>query len=191
MSDKHRAEGFLLGAVLGGLVAGASALLFAPKSGKELRRDITDQADEWKDQASEYAHDVKEKGESYYQDAKEKGEAYYQEAKQKGEQYYSEAKHKAEEAVEEAKAKGEEVYNQATDSDESDDYDLNADVNQANNPYHDNIELKLQSAKSGHDTEEEVDAVTESIQKSKENTLQRDKEITEDIIRHAKKDVNN
>lgn len=180
MSDKHRAEGFLLGAVLGGLVAGASALLFAPKSGKELRRDITDQADEWKDQASEYAHDVKEKGESYYQ-----------EAKQKGEQYYSEAKHKAEEAVEEAKAKGEEVYNQATDSDESDDYDLNADVNQANNPYHDNIELKLQSAKSGHDTEEEVDAVTESIQKSKENTLQRDKEITEDIIRHAKKDVNN
>lgn len=37
---KDRNKGFFSGVIIGGIVAGVSALLFAPKSGKETREDI-------------------------------------------------------------------------------------------------------------------------------------------------------
>lgn len=40
---KVNGKDFLLGAVVGGVVGAATALLLAPKSGKELRTDISDQ----------------------------------------------------------------------------------------------------------------------------------------------------
>lgn len=48
MADQHNGSGrgkdFLLGAVVGGVLGAVTALLLAPKSGKELRKDIAEQA---------------------------------------------------------------------------------------------------------------------------------------------------
>lgn len=53
-------------------IAGALAgLLFAPKSGKELRTDIKDKFTEAKDTGMEKGHDLKEKGVEKAQDLKE------------------------------------------------------------------------------------------------------------------------
>jgi gas vesicle protein len=42
----NRATNFLMGAFLGGLIGAGLALLFAPKSGTELRQDIFDYTDQ-------------------------------------------------------------------------------------------------------------------------------------------------
>lgn len=42
----NRATNFIIGAIVGGLVGAGLALLFAPKSGTELRQDINDYADQ-------------------------------------------------------------------------------------------------------------------------------------------------
>jgi gas vesicle protein len=42
----NRATNFVIGAIVGGLVGAGLALLFAPKSGTELRQDIADYADQ-------------------------------------------------------------------------------------------------------------------------------------------------
>ncbi|WP_424766805.1 YtxH domain-containing protein [Paenibacillus sp. sgz302251] len=41
MSTRKQPKGFLLGAIAGGIVGSISALLLAPKAGKELRQDIS------------------------------------------------------------------------------------------------------------------------------------------------------
>ncbi|MDK6652436.1 YtxH domain-containing protein, partial [Aerococcus urinae] len=65
MSNKTGA--FLLGAIIGGSAAAVTALLFAPKSGKELRQDINDQANNLKDTAMNYADLAIEKGNTIYE----------------------------------------------------------------------------------------------------------------------------
>lgn len=58
MSNKGRNGSNFLGALLlAGLSAGA-ALLFAPKSGKELRKDLKVKADEYKEQGKTYADNL-------------------------------------------------------------------------------------------------------------------------------------
>lgn len=54
--------GFFLGAMVGAAVAGITALLYAPKSGKELREDLNQQSANAKGSAKEYADIAKEKG---------------------------------------------------------------------------------------------------------------------------------
>ncbi len=46
-------RGFLAGALIGGLTGAVVALLFAPKSGRELRRDIAERTSELYDRAQE------------------------------------------------------------------------------------------------------------------------------------------
>ncbi|MFN4908080.1 MAG: YtxH domain-containing protein [Bacteroidota bacterium] len=47
-------RGFLMGALVGGAIGGIVALLFAPKSGRDLRRDIADKTEEVYDKAQKY-----------------------------------------------------------------------------------------------------------------------------------------
>lgn len=49
---------FFKGLVFGALVAGISALLFAPKTGRELRKDIQDRANTLKDDADKKIHEL-------------------------------------------------------------------------------------------------------------------------------------
>ncbi|NQW30395.1 MAG: YtxH domain-containing protein [Ignavibacteria bacterium] len=53
-NDGSTAKGFLLGAIVGGAVGAAVALLFAPKSGKDLRADISDRGEDFYDKAQTY-----------------------------------------------------------------------------------------------------------------------------------------
>jgi len=71
-------EGFVKGAVVGGLVGSAVGLLLAPKSGKELRCDISDtycniseKGHELKNAISEKGHAIKEKIRGSAEDVRE------------------------------------------------------------------------------------------------------------------------
>lgn len=66
-TDGINTKDFLIGTLIGGIVGATTALFLAPKSGRELREDITDQAtqlkertDNWKVQATEYTNELAE-----------------------------------------------------------------------------------------------------------------------------------
>lgn len=42
MANRNKSTGFLLGALAGGIIGSVTALLLAPKAGKELRQDLAD-----------------------------------------------------------------------------------------------------------------------------------------------------
>lgn len=52
-NNSSYSKGFLIGAVVGGAVGAVVALLFAPKSGRELRRDIADRTEDVVDKAQQ------------------------------------------------------------------------------------------------------------------------------------------
>ncbi|WP_127532527.1 YtxH domain-containing protein [Paenibacillus kobensis] len=60
MAKSTSTKGFLLGALAGAVVGSVTALLFAPKSGKELRSDIAEGAHKVGDTTSRFAHQVGE-----------------------------------------------------------------------------------------------------------------------------------
>lgn len=66
-----REGGFVLGAIIGGAAAAVTALLFAPKSGKELRRDIADEFDHLMDTVYDYRDIAVEKSSELVEVAKE------------------------------------------------------------------------------------------------------------------------
>jgi gas vesicle protein len=61
LEEKGAAKGFLLGILAGGITGGLIALLYAPKSGRELRQDIGRKKDELIDDAEEYLDIAKNK----------------------------------------------------------------------------------------------------------------------------------
>ncbi|MDR6879007.1 YtxH domain-containing protein [Bacillus sp. 3255] len=61
MSNEKKAKDLLIGAVVGGLLGAATALLFAPKSGRELRSDIADNAKAVSDKTVQIASTVSQK----------------------------------------------------------------------------------------------------------------------------------
>ena len=75
---------FVVGAIVGGLVGAATALFLAPKSGKELRVDLSEQSSA-----------LMEKGTAFKQTATEKGSAWKQTAQEKGTEWISVAKEKS------------------------------------------------------------------------------------------------
>jgi len=78
--DQYRAEGFLVGTIVGAAIAGATALLLAPKSGQELRKDISNQAKDAKDQATDYAQKAKDQASNYASQAKKQASEYADQA---------------------------------------------------------------------------------------------------------------
>ncbi|MCR6107625.1 YtxH domain-containing protein [Salipaludibacillus agaradhaerens] len=62
MSDKMNTKDFLIGSLIGGIVGASAAFLFAPKSGRELRQDINEQARAAKDKTSDWTNQAVEKG---------------------------------------------------------------------------------------------------------------------------------
>lgn len=54
-------KGFVYGAIAGGVVGSVAALLLAPKSGRELRKDIADKTSSMSDQTARIAGQVTDK----------------------------------------------------------------------------------------------------------------------------------
>ncbi len=71
-------KSFILGTLVGGAIGALTALLLAPKSGRELRRDIADTSTDIYDRASDYVtqtvQDGKNKAQSIINSAKHKAD---------------------------------------------------------------------------------------------------------------------
>lgn len=76
MGNHDNLESFVLGTFVGAAVAGVTALLLAPKSGKDLREDIASQADKTKDQARDYLNIAKDKGRELKETVEKAGSDY-------------------------------------------------------------------------------------------------------------------
>lgn len=61
---------FALGLFFGSLVGGISALLFAPKSGAKLRKDISKKYDKVSDKTQDLIENVSEQAEELFEKAK-------------------------------------------------------------------------------------------------------------------------
>lgn len=59
-NDGIRMKDFLLGAVVGGVVGAAVALLTSPKSGKEMREDLKHGVENFKERSSDFLSNIKE-----------------------------------------------------------------------------------------------------------------------------------
>jgi gas vesicle protein len=86
--------------LIGGGIGAVLALLFAPKSGEELRGDIADVTRKGIEKGKETAVQLQEKAGEYYEVTREKAGEYYQAASEKA----GELKNKAGEIAEKAKS---------------------------------------------------------------------------------------
>lgn len=69
--------------LVGGGIGAILALLFAPKSGEELRGDIAVATRKGIEKGKEYGHQIQEKAGEYYEVSREKAEELYQTAQEK------------------------------------------------------------------------------------------------------------
>lgn len=84
-------KGLLVGFLTGAAVGSVIALLYAPKSGAELRKDIKDRSDEFVEDAEEYIAKAKTRANELINDGKKKSEALIADAKVKVDDLLKEA----------------------------------------------------------------------------------------------------
>lgn len=89
--------------LIGGGIGALLALLFAPKSGQELRGDIADVTRKGIEKGKETATLVGERAGDYYEVTREKAGEYYQTGKEKAGELYSSAQGKAGQLTEKAR----------------------------------------------------------------------------------------
>lgn len=99
-------KGLLIGLFTGGALGAAMALLYAPKSGKELRKDIRDRSDEYLDEAEKYISQAREKAVDMINEGKKRSEKLIKDAKDRSDQLmkdaervYKDAKGKASDSI--------------------------------------------------------------------------------------------
>ncbi len=90
--------------LIGGGIGAILALLFAPKSGQELREDIADVTRKGLEKSKETANQLQERAGEYYEVTRERAGEIYEQGKGKATELYSQAQDKAEEFAEKAKA---------------------------------------------------------------------------------------
>src|SRR5690625_5040527 len=81
MGDQINSKDFIIGTLIGGMVGASVALLFAPKSGRELREDLNQGATQAKDMAYEWKDVAQEKGSEIKEVAYDKGSEFKKKAK--------------------------------------------------------------------------------------------------------------
>ena len=113
--------------LIGGGIGALLALLFAPKSGTELRGDIADAtrkgidktkeaASQFQEKAGEYNEVSREKAGELYSNAQERAGEYYATAQDKANQLYSTAQDKAADIAGKAKERAGELGEKAKDA---------------------------------------------------------------------------
>jgi gas vesicle protein len=76
-------RGLIIGLLAGGAVGAIVALLYAPRTGKELRAEIKERADDLIDGADQYAHAAKSKAGEIVSEAKKRSDQLISDAKKK------------------------------------------------------------------------------------------------------------
>ena len=72
--DKGMVKGLAIGILAGGAIGAVLALLYAPKSGKELRKDLKERADNLIEDAEGYAKAARSKASDIMSEAKNRSE---------------------------------------------------------------------------------------------------------------------
>src|SRR5215510_13759111 len=103
---------FLVGAGIGAVLA----LLFAPKSGEELRSDIADATRKGIDRTRETAQQLGQKATEYYDAGKARVGEYYDSARETAGEYYEATRERAAELYDTATAKAGEVAAKTRDA---------------------------------------------------------------------------
>jgi gas vesicle protein len=85
------AKGLLVGFLIGGVVGAITALLYAPKSGKELRSDIKRKANDIADGASEYIKSTKMKSQDFINTGRSRSEQVVSDVREKAEHLMGDA----------------------------------------------------------------------------------------------------
>jgi len=70
--DNDLGKGLLIGFISGSVIGSIIALLYAPKSGKELRQDLKEKTDELMEEAEGYLANAKERATDLMNDGKKK-----------------------------------------------------------------------------------------------------------------------
>ena len=102
--DSNFSSGVLIGLLAGGAIGAALALLYAPKTGKELRQEIKTKTDDYLDDADKYIAEAKDKAIHLINDGKKKSEKLIKDAKERSDELLKDA----EKVLEDAKAKTDE-----------------------------------------------------------------------------------
>ncbi|MDN6293466.1 MAG: YtxH domain-containing protein [Alkalibacterium sp.] len=105
----YEVKGFVLGTFVGAAVAGITALLLAPKSGKEVRSDIKEQGIKTKDQAKDYVDKAKDKGLELKDSISKKSDDYMEDASENYEELSDEAEKNLDKIKKQAKDTAEKV----------------------------------------------------------------------------------
>lgn len=111
--------------ILGGLVGGAIALLYAPRTGKESRELVCEkvnavwgEAKDWTSSAPAGVHDAFQtavsRGDSLLHDMSEKGQKFAETARERGQQFAVNARERGAQFAETAREKGQQAYSAVT-----------------------------------------------------------------------------
>jgi gas vesicle protein len=90
--------------LIGGGIGAVIALLFAPKSGQELRGDLADATRKGIDKSRETAQQIGERAGEYYESTRERAGELYSQAASKASDVYSQASEKVGEVAQTARA---------------------------------------------------------------------------------------
>jgi gas vesicle protein len=102
--------------LIGGGIGAVIALLFAPKSGHELRGDIADATRKGIDRSRETAQQLGDRAGEYYQQGRERAGEYYQQGRERVGEYYEATRDRAAELYSQATDKVGEVAQTARDA---------------------------------------------------------------------------
>jgi gas vesicle protein len=90
-NDSGSVKGFLLGLFAGSAIGAALALLYAPKSGRELRGDIRKRTDELVEDAEEYVSSARTKAVELINDGKKRADQMIIDARKRAEELLHDA----------------------------------------------------------------------------------------------------
>ncbi|HEY6805054.1 MAG TPA: YtxH domain-containing protein [Pyrinomonadaceae bacterium] len=102
--------------LIGGGIGAVIALLFAPKSGHELRGDIADATRKGIDRSRDAAQQLGDRAGEYYQQGRERAGEYYQQGRERVGEYYEATRDRASELYSQAADKVGEVAQTARDA---------------------------------------------------------------------------
>lgn len=89
--ENNSGKGLLFGLLAGGAIGALLGLLFAPKSGRELREDIKHKSDEYMDDAEKYIADARTKAKDLINEGKKRSEKLISDARTKSDELLKDA----------------------------------------------------------------------------------------------------